>query len=157
MRSSTLHRSGVDVFLASYRLAPSRQKSTRVQNIHFRAISPPHSRCPDAPFSKPVPAPHLLCCSQHSSGHLFTTAFCSSCTAVQFCLVSLLCPKDKLYNCLLQLLYNGTILSCVTLVSQRQTLQLPSAAPVQRYRSVLCHSCVPKTNSTNSPAQNALI
>ena len=28
------------------------------------------------------------------------------------------------------------------------SLQLPSAAPVQRYSSVLCHSCVPKTNFT---------
>jgi hypothetical protein len=40
-------------------MAPSRQKLTRVQNIHFRAISPEHRRCPDAPFSKPVPAPGL--------------------------------------------------------------------------------------------------
>ena len=34
-----LHRSRVDVFLALYRLAPSREKLTCGQNIHFRAIN----------------------------------------------------------------------------------------------------------------------
>jgi len=39
--------------------ALSRQKLTGVQSIHFRALSPQHSRCSGAPFSKPVPAPGL--------------------------------------------------------------------------------------------------
>jgi hypothetical protein len=41
---------------------------------------------------------HLLCCSQYSSCYLFTAVFFSSCAIVQFCRVSLLCPKDKLHH-----------------------------------------------------------
>ena len=54
-----LHRGRVDVFLTLCRLAPSREKLTLVHNIHFRAVSPQHRRCPVAPFSKPVLAPGL--------------------------------------------------------------------------------------------------
>jgi len=78
---------------------PSRQRLTRVQNIHFRALSHQHSRCPGAPFSKPVPAPGLQ-------------------------------TNARIHTC------------CVAANTQAAiSLQLPSAALVQRYSSVAKNRC----------------
>ena len=78
---------------------PSRQKLTGVQNSNFRALSPQHSRCPGAPFSKPAPASGLQ-------------------------------TNARIHIC------------CVAANTQAAaSLQLPSAALVQRYSSVTKIRC----------------
>jgi len=59
LKYSQNHKLQIYLYLQGMCMAPSREKLTRFHNIHFRAVSPQHRRCPVAPFSKPVLAPGL--------------------------------------------------------------------------------------------------